>query len=159
MGCLGQMTVAKSPELDIKALGLSNTGVNGIEIVEKTNPFYNCPLVNSGIESGTLVGELWSGEDDLDALCLNNDPADPNSFLNQPGWPLLASAYRWTLDASESANYVSLTAARGLPTLIQMADNDHTMPNDASQRAGMHTVRVGKRQVRLCPTLCHDSRG
>ncbi|MEC8049821.1 MAG: hypothetical protein VX210_03435 [Myxococcota bacterium] len=141
-GLIGQMTVAMSPELDIKALGLSNTGVGWIEIVEKTNPFYNCPLVNSGIESGTLVGELWSGEDDLDALCLNNDPADPNSFLNQPGWAVLASAYRWTVDVAEPANYVSLTAARGLPTLIQMADNDHTMPNDASQAAG-NAYRAG----------------
>ena len=124
-------------EIDIKALGLSNTGVGWIEIVEKTNPFYNCPLVNSGIESGTLVGELWSGEDDLDALCLNNDPTDPNSFVNQPVG-VLASAYRWTVDVVEPANYVSLTAARVFPTLIQMADNggDHTMPNDASQAAG-----------------------
>jgi len=133
-GFIGQMTVAMTPE--IKALALSNTGVGWIETLEKINPFYNCPIVNAGIESGTLVGELWSGEDDLDALCLNKDPEDPNSFVNQPGWPLLASAYRWTLDVGEPANYVALTAGRSLPTLIQVAEGDHTMPNAISQSAG-----------------------
>ena len=62
-GFIGQLTVAMSPE--IKALGLSNTGIGWIETLEKINPFYNCPIVNAGIESGTLVGELWSGVDDL----------------------------------------------------------------------------------------------
>ena len=58
-GFIGQLTVAMSPE--IKALGLSNTGIGWIETLENTNPFYNCPMVNAGIESGTLVGELWDG--------------------------------------------------------------------------------------------------
>ena len=120
---------------EIKAVGLSNTGIGLIETLEKINPFYNCPIVNAGIESGTLVGELWSGVDDLDALCLNKDPDDPNSFVNQPGWRTLASAFRWTLDVAEPANFVSLTAARTLPTLIQVADGDHTMPNAVSEKA------------------------
>ena len=133
-GFIGQLTVAMSPE--IKALALSNTGIGWIETVEKTNPFYACPLVNAGIDSGTLSGSYWDGPEDTDALCLNKDPADPASFVNAPGWGTLASAYRWTLDMAEPANFVGLTAARGLPTLIQMAEGDHTVPNDVSEKAG-----------------------
>ena len=102
-GFIGQLTVAMSPE--IKALALSNTGIGWIETVENTNPFYSCPLVNAGIDSGTLSGEYWDGPEDTDALCLSKDPADPNSFVNDPGWGTLASAYRWTLDMAEPANF------------------------------------------------------
>lgn len=133
-GFLGQLTVAMSP--DLKAVALSNTGIGWIETVENTNPNYSCLLVNSGIESGSLTGDLWDGPDDTEALCLNKDPADPNSFVNDPGWGTLAAAFKWTLDLAEPANFVSKTAARGLPTLIQMAEGDHTVPNVVTERAG-----------------------
>ena len=68
--------------------------------------------------------------------CLNTDPSDPNSYLNNPGWLQLESTYKWVLDWGESANFVPKTVARNILTLIQMAEGDHTMmPNLVTRKA------------------------
>ena len=66
----------------------------------------------------------------------------PNSFVNQPGWRTLASAFRWTLDAGEPANFVDLISARALPTLIQAAEGDHTIPNAIFNGLAMLIARM-----------------
>ena len=132
-GLIGQLTVAMSPE--IKALALTNTGIGVVELLGNSNPFYRCPLVDLAIGFGLLDGQTYDSEDDLDALCLNTDASDPNSYLNNPAWLQLESTYKWVLDWGESANFVPKTVARNIPTLIQMAENDHTMPNLVTRKA------------------------
>ena len=107
---------------EIKALGLQHR--IGVETLEKINPFYNCPIVNAAIESAWL-GSF--GQEKMTSTPVSQQGSKrPEQLLNN------LVGRRWSgvrgHSMGEPANFVSYCGS-GLPTLIQAAEGDHTMPN------------------------------
>jgi len=129
-GYIGQAMIAMSP-YPIAALNLSVSGVNWRHTIEyMPSPKWGCIFMNALIDLGAIQGEYWDGDDDTTAFCVTTN------WRQEPAYTALASAFFWIADSAEPATFVSTTVGKNIPTLLQRAGNDYTVPNSATDKLG-----------------------
>lgn len=125
---IGSLAVAADPRLDTALLYVPGAGL--VDILERTDTLaIRCPLVNSLIDAGILIGERWDPAMPTEGLCTTD------AWRSQPGYQQFAAIARWVLDPAEPANYTRLLAPDRL--LLQEVVGDEVIPNLASDALGM----------------------
>jgi hypothetical protein len=128
-GIFGSMLVAAMP--DIKGAVLNVAGVGWVDIIENTKTLaFTCPLVDSLIAAGILVGDKFA-TNPATALCLGD------TWKAQPGWRQFAVIGRWALDPTDPANFTRKLAGRRF--LLQEVVGDQVVPNVATDNEGALT--------------------
>jgi len=131
-GIFGSMLVASMP--DFKAAVLNVAGVGWVDIIENTKTLaFVCPLVNSLIDAGLLVG-------DKSNATLTTGLCTTDAWKAQPGWRQFSVIGRWALDPTDPANFTRKLAAKKF--LLQESVMDMVVPNVATDNQGALTGLV-----------------
>lgn len=126
-GIVGSIAVAADPRLDTAVLNATGAGL--VDILERTDTLeLRCPLVNSLIEAGILVGAPWDPATPAVGLCTTD------AWRAQPGYQQFAAIARWVLDPAEPANYAARLAQDRV--LLQEVVGDRVIPNFATDTLG-----------------------
>ncbi len=121
---------------DLQAAVLNVPGVGLVDILENTASLaIRCPLVNTLIQAGILMGQLWDPAMPTVGLCTTD------AWKMQPGYQQFASTARWVLDPADGANFTpKLAPKRFLIQEVVMGDGgpaDQVVPNIATNNEGM----------------------
>ncbi len=116
-------SVVAGVNTDISAYVLNVAGVGLLDVIVETDQheFLQCPLINSLISAGIIIGMP-------NVTCL-----DPNLWKNQPGFRQFRGIAQWVLDPADGANYITHRTA---PALLQEVIGDDTVPNESSLTLG-----------------------
>jgi dienelactone hydrolase len=134
IGYLGQSLgaliggVSAAWNVHVSAAVLNVGGAGWMQILSDTQTAaIRCPLVDSLIQGGVLVGEPWNLGSNPDASCLSE------TWKTDPGFLQFASAARWVLDPVDPINHASAFAGGGgPPVFVGEVIGDSVIPNSAT---------------------------
>lgn len=129
-GFLGQPLLGTLKDgYEFKAVVLNVTGVGWRDVLERmTNKKWPCFLINALINSGTIEGEIWDGNDDVTAFCVAEE------WQTDPGVSALLTPFAWLADAAEPGIFAEGITSGHSTILIQETVLDATVDNSVTER-------------------------